>query len=141
MPNMEEKVNKYIIVSSVKDNLPEEFLNPDWPLRVTIIQPFFSRDKKKIFDAIEKIMTFGKSREMFRPRKNISVTTIDPTPALLALHEKIFNACGNLLEFRAPPHKRYHPHVTDQEDEMIQVEKKSCSIPSRFFDRKKISGA
>lgn len=115
-------MNNYVIVSFLQKGFPQKFLQPNWPLHVTVVRPFFSNKSgiefihalTTISSQIKPIYTLGKSREMFGPNSDVSVTELENTPALQSLHDQVMSTSGAWMQFCTPQYKTYRPHVTDQ---------------------------
>jgi hypothetical protein len=122
-------MNQYVIVSFLQKEFPQKFLQPGWPLHITIVRPFFSNKSGEEFiqaliticSQIKPMHTLGKSREMFGPNSNVPVTELENIPALQSLHDQIMSELRAWMEFRTPQYKTYRPHATDQATGGISV--------------------
>lgn len=122
-------MSKYVIVSFVEPEFPQTFSHADWPLHVTVLRPFstnLSDDElvEKLQDVCARhspITTEAKSKELFGPENDVSVTELVNTSELQTLHEEISRIFGSDIEFTAPPYPNYRPHVTDNNGKSIQV--------------------
>lgn len=124
-------MSRYVIVSFVEDEYPKTFIQSEWPLHVTLVSPFSSTaPTQRLIDILkevcllhEKVVTEGKSRELFGPDATISVTELVNTPALQALRDDLREAYRDLIEFTGPQYPSYRPHVTDSERSVVVGEK------------------
>lgn len=142
-------MSSYLVVSFLEKNPPSVFQKSHWPLHATIVRPFSSsKTAEEIIDALKilskqtnQLRTVGKSREMFGPENDISVTELEKTPELQIFHEKTLEAIGpiNFTSFEYPD---FRPHVSDHAAGTIapgeEVIFHSLSLVEVFTEERKI---
>ncbi len=122
-------MEKYVIVSMIETNFPEEFQSVNWPLHVTLLRPFVTSatvdNLSEILQTVSStqpiIVTEGKSKELFGVERTVAVTELINTPALQHFHEAIKSAFINLIEFTSTEYPSFRPHVTEHHGKGVQV--------------------
>jgi 2'-5' RNA ligase len=122
-------MSKYVIVSMLEPEFPQEFQSSDWPLHVTLLRPFETEVGavkliellKKISDTHQELSTTGKSKEMFGEKEDVAVTELICTPELQKLHDDIKTAFIDDITFIAHQYPTFRPHMTEQNGKSINV--------------------
>jgi hypothetical protein len=120
------RTGSYVIVAPL-DEMPLgfEFRTDAWPLHLTVVPPFTTRlPLQRATDVIESAClgippssARAGRRALFGRHRDVPVVTLDPEPALHALHVALLDALEPFIAQGGDPrHVRdgYRPHVTAQ---------------------------
>lgn len=119
----------YVVVSILEENFPQHFLYEDWPLHVTLIKNFSSREDLSNLLSIlsdvsfdQKVVTVsGKCRENFGINKDVCVTELESTNEFESLLTDLQAGFKDLIEPFGPQYESYRPHVADRHYKKIDI--------------------
>ena len=122
-------MRKFIVVSIIPPEFPQEFPDQDWPPHVTLLGSFathlpVAELSQRLSAACARhapIEVRGATRQMFGPNLDVPVTEVWRTDALAALRSEIMQRFGTDVEYASRPYPTYRPHVTDQRGGTLAV--------------------
>ena len=93
----------------------------DWPVHVTIVPPFESgldaADVAALVPRVPRIPLMAGERAVFGSRRQVPVTLIEPSDALLEVHIALVDAleaAGARIQDQRHIRDGYRPHASDQ---------------------------
>lgn len=154
---MPHYVQKYVIVHfiDIKD-APVNFSTSEWPLHITLLANFQITDidgfKRGLAEFSKQYTAFtvrANGEALFGPQQNINVSLIEPSDAILALHNELLSMAARqnaVLDEPGFAGTGYRPHATIQvkhrlqDQEVVKIDSLSLvdMYPGEDFQRRQV---